>query len=58
MLIPTKVLRDNAQVDNTVKPENQMSAAAVLKARRGIVTGIIRSRCRRPRRSMRTITSG
>ena len=45
MLIPTKVLRDNAQVDNTVKPENQMSAAAVLKARRGIVTGIIRSVC-------------
>lgn len=43
MLIPQKVLRDEARVDNTVKPENQMSAAAILKARCSIATGIIRS---------------
>lgn len=43
MLIPTKVLRDEARVDNKVKPEDQMSAAAILKARCSIVTGIVRS---------------
>lgn len=43
MLIPTKLLRDGAQVDNKVKPEDQMSAAAVLKARCSIAAGIVRS---------------
>lgn len=45
MLIPTKVLRDEKEIDSTVKPDEQMSAAAVLKARKAIITGIIRSVC-------------
>lgn len=43
MLIPTKVLRDEKQTDNKVKPDDQMSAAAILKARCSVVTGIVRS---------------
>lgn len=43
MLIPTKVLRDEKQTDNKINPEEQMSAAAVLKARRSVITGIVRS---------------
>ena len=43
MLIPTKVLRDENSVDNKVKPEDQMSAAAIIKSRCSIITGILRS---------------
>lgn len=43
MLIPTKVLRDEKQTDNKVKPDDQMSAAAVLKSRSSVITGIVRS---------------
>lgn len=43
MLIPTKVLRDEASVDNKVKPEDQMSAGAIFRARLSIVTGIVKS---------------
>lgn len=43
MLIPQKVLREEARVDNRVNPEEQMSAAAVLKARCSVIIGIVRS---------------
>lgn len=43
MLIPQKVLREEARVDNRVNPEEQMSAAAVLKARGSVIIGIVRS---------------